>query len=61
MRENNKYSKIIYKTPLTFTAGSANAKNPISIIVPCYRVIRLNGQVGDYTGGISIKQTGADA
>jgi len=36
--------------------GSANAKNPIPIIIPCHRVIRKNGELGGYSGGIEIKK-----
>ncbi len=36
--------------------GSANAKNPISIIVPCHRVIRESGELGGYAGGLKIKE-----
>lgn len=35
--------------------GMANAKNPISIIVPCQRVIAANGTLGGYAGGLDIK------
>ena len=30
--------------------GTANGKNPISIIVPCHRVIAANGTLGGYSG-----------
>ncbi|PRZ46759.1 methylated-DNA-[protein]-cysteine S-methyltransferase [Paraburkholderia fungorum] len=36
--------------------GSANAKNPISIIVPCHRVISSTGDLTGYAGGIERKQ-----
>ena len=36
-------------------AGSANAKNPLPIILPCHRVIQKNGNLGNYTGGSHIK------
>jgi methylated-DNA-[protein]-cysteine S-methyltransferase len=36
--------------------GNANGKNPISILIPCHRVIRETGALGGYTGGISYKQ-----
>ena len=32
--------------------GSANARNPISIIVPCHRVIGANGSLTGYAGGL---------
>ena len=36
--------------------GNANGQNPLSIIIPCHRVVRLNGEMGGYTGGIKIKR-----
>ena len=38
----------------TFTriAGQANARNPISLIIPCHRVIGMNGALTGYGGGI---------
>ena len=36
--------------------GGANGKNPISIIVPCHRVIGKNGSLTGYAGGVDIKQ-----
>ena len=36
--------------------GSANGKNPISIIIPCHRVIAADGSLGGYTGGLAIKK-----
>lgn len=36
-------------------AGSALARNPLPIIVPCHRVLRSDGTVGEYLGGSSMK------
>jgi methylated-DNA-[protein]-cysteine S-methyltransferase len=36
--------------------GMANGKNPISIIVPCHRVIGKNGTLTGYAGGVERKQ-----
>lgn len=36
--------------------GIANARNPISIIVPCHRVIGANGTLTGYGGGLPRKQ-----
>ncbi|MFP5356404.1 MAG: methylated-DNA--[protein]-cysteine S-methyltransferase [Gemmatimonadota bacterium] len=36
--------------------GLANGRNPISIIVPCHRVIGSNGALTGYGGGIERKQ-----
>ncbi len=37
--------------------GLANGRNPISIIVPCHRVIGANGALVGYGGGLSRKET----
>ncbi|MDD2055995.1 methylated-DNA--[protein]-cysteine S-methyltransferase [Pseudomonas sp. GD03860] len=36
--------------------GTANGANPISIIVPCHRVIGSNGTLTGYAGGVERKQ-----
>lgn len=35
--------------------GTANGRNPISIIVPCHRVISASGALGGYAGGLPVK------
>ncbi|MFQ5597633.1 MAG: methylated-DNA--[protein]-cysteine S-methyltransferase [Nitrospiria bacterium] len=35
--------------------GRACGKNPLPIVVPCHRVIRKDGAIGGYTGGVDIK------
>ena len=37
--------------------GLANGRNPLSIVVPCHRVIGANGKLTGYGGGISRKET----
>jgi methylated-DNA-[protein]-cysteine S-methyltransferase len=36
--------------------GNANGRNPISIIVPCHRVIGADGQLTGYAGGVDMKR-----
>lgn len=36
--------------------GLANNRNPISIVIPCHRVIGANGKLIGYGGGLPIKQ-----
>lgn len=36
--------------------ANANGKNPISIIIPCHRVIASNNTLGGYTGGLDKKK-----
>lgn len=37
-------------------AGTANGRNPVSIIVPCHRVIGSNGDLVGYGGGLDKKK-----
>ncbi|APR81473.1 Methylated-DNA--protein-cysteine methyltransferase [Minicystis rosea] len=47
----------LLERPLAARAvGAANARNPISIIVPCHRVIAGNGALTGYAGGIEAKR-----
>lgn len=36
--------------------GAANGRNPISVIVPCHRVIGANGSLTGYAGGLERKK-----
>lgn len=36
--------------------GNAVAKNPIAILIPCHRVIRSDGKIGDYHWGSGLKK-----
>lgn len=36
--------------------GMANNKNPITIVVPCHRVIGSSGKLTGYFGGIEMKK-----
>jgi methylated-DNA-[protein]-cysteine S-methyltransferase len=35
--------------------GTACATNPIPVVVPCHRVLRSDGKLGGYLGGLQIK------
>ena len=36
--------------------GAANGRNPISIIVPCHRVVGANGSLTGFAGGLDAKK-----
>jgi methylated-DNA-[protein]-cysteine S-methyltransferase len=36
--------------------GMANAANPVTLIVPCHRVVRSDGTLGGYVGGAEVKR-----
>ena len=46
MAGNNKAARAV---------GTANAKNPLPIIIPCHRIISSNDNIGGYSGGLDKK------
>jgi methylated-DNA-[protein]-cysteine S-methyltransferase len=57
--ETRSYKEIaeLVKRPKAVRAvGMANHRNPISIIVPCHRVIGHNGSLTGYGGGLPLKR-----
>ncbi len=49
-------AKIIGNEKASRAIGMANNKNPITVIVPCHRVIGANGKLVGYAGGINMKE-----
>ncbi|MGP6157453.1 MAG: methylated-DNA--[protein]-cysteine S-methyltransferase [Vulcanimicrobiaceae bacterium] len=41
--------------------GSALARNPVPLLIPCHRVVRSDGKVGEYALGVPRKVTMLDA
>jgi AraC family transcriptional regulator, regulatory protein of adaptative response / methylated-DNA-[protein]-cysteine methyltransferase len=36
--------------------GTANGSNPVAVLVPCHRVVRSDGSLGGYAGGLERKR-----
>jgi methylated-DNA-[protein]-cysteine S-methyltransferase len=36
--------------------GTALARNPFPIIIPCHRTVRSNGDLGGFGGGLKMKR-----
>lgn len=36
--------------------GNALGRNPVGIVVPCHRIVRSDGGLGGYTGGVEYKE-----
>ena len=36
--------------------GRANATNPVGLVVPCHRIVRTDGTIGGYAGGVERKR-----
>jgi methylated-DNA-[protein]-cysteine S-methyltransferase len=57
--ETRSYGQIarqIGKAKAMRAVGAANGKNPISIIVPCHRVIGASGRLTGFAGGLDVKE-----
>lgn len=53
------YSEIaqaLHRPKASRAVGTANGRNPLSILVPCHRVIRADGSLSGYGGGLWRKQ-----
>jgi methylated-DNA-[protein]-cysteine S-methyltransferase len=37
--------------------GTALARNPFPLVFPCHRVIRVSGEIGQFGGGTSMKES----
>jgi methylated-DNA-[protein]-cysteine S-methyltransferase len=55
-RSYGELARAIGRPAASRAVGSANSKNPISIIVPCHRVIGANGTLTGYAGGMAAKR-----
>ena len=49
-------ARLAGKAKAARAVGNALGRNPMSIIIPCHRVIRKDGSLGGYTGGLEIKR-----
>lgn len=49
-------AKAINNEKASRAVGAANGLNPLSIIIPCHRVISSDGSLCGYAGGLSIKK-----
>ena len=48
-------AKMLGKPKASQAVGGANGRNPITLIVPCHRVIGSNGKLTGYAGGLALK------
>ena len=55
-RSYGELARSIGRPSASRAVGAANGRNPISIIVPCHRVIASNGDLTGYAGGIAAKR-----
>ncbi len=56
MRSYGELARTLGDKSLAQAVGTANGRNPISIIVPCHRVVGADGSLVGYAGGLERKQ-----
>lgn len=54
-RSYGQLAEALNKKGASRAVGRANGSNPVSIIVPCHRVIGANGSLTGFGGGLEIK------
>ena len=57
--ETRSYAQIaaaVGKPGAVRAAGTANGSNHVAVLIPCHRVIRSDGSLGGYAGGLTRKQ-----
>jgi len=54
-RSYGQLAKQLGKPRATRAVGAANGRNPVSIIVPCHRVVGSSGKLTGFAGGLEAK------
>jgi methylated-DNA-[protein]-cysteine S-methyltransferase len=54
-RSYGQLAKQLGNPQATRAVGAANGRNPVSIIVPCHRVIGSSGKLTGFAGGLDVK------
>jgi methylated-DNA-[protein]-cysteine S-methyltransferase len=55
-RTYSEQARLIGNPKACRAVGGANSRNPISIFIPCHRVIGTNGKLTGFAGGLDIKK-----
>ena len=56
VRSEGELAALLVDRSMAQAVGAANGRNPISIIVPCHRVVGADGSLVGYAGGLDRKQ-----
>jgi O-6-methylguanine DNA methyltransferase len=54
-RSYGEVAKAVGRPKASRAVGAANGANPVSLVVPCHRVIATSGQLQGYGGGLELK------
>jgi len=56
VRTYSDIAKSIGRPKAVRAVGAANGANPLSLVVPCHRVVASGGKLGGYSGGLPLKK-----
>jgi methylated-DNA-[protein]-cysteine S-methyltransferase len=56
-RSYKEMAKMVGNPKAVRAVGTACATNPLPVVVPCHRVLRTDGSLGGYIGGLEAKTT----
>jgi O-6-methylguanine DNA methyltransferase len=56
VRTYSEIARAIGRPKAVRAVGTANGSNPLSLIVPCHRVVAAGGKLGGYGGGLPLKK-----
>jgi methylated-DNA-[protein]-cysteine S-methyltransferase len=54
-RSYGELAKQLGRPSASRAVGAANGRNPVSIVVPCHRVIGSSGKLTGFAGGLDVK------
>jgi len=58
LRKLSEFERAVLMKALEIPGGAALSKNPVPLLIPCHRVVRADGTVGNYSlGGSRVKRT----
>ena len=55
-RSYGEVAQMMNRPKASRAVGSANANNPLPLYYPCHRIIKANGKLGGFSGGLKIKE-----
>ena len=56
-RNYTQIAEEINKPKAVRAVGSAIGKNPVLMVIPCHRVVTKTGKIGQYRGGVVMKES----
>ncbi len=56
VRTYTEIARAIEQPSAVRAVGTANGANPVSLVIPCHRIVAAGGKLGGYAGGLRMKK-----